>query len=123
MYKHPQTVIAYSLGNLLFLLQFQSTHQAILFVNGIYRLQSFHTDLPERGKEMATEIPQLKSGSEPADCPVWGTANGKPIKRPGWQHPKTVAILALFQRLGMSSSRETLQILEILAITYYGNHR
>lgn len=40
---------------------------------------------PECGKKVDTEIPELGSGAEPADCPVWGTANRISVnaKRPG----------------------------------------
>ena len=38
---------------------------------------------PECNKEMDTEIPQLGPGAEPADCPVWGTAYGIPVKKTG----------------------------------------
>ena len=53
---------------------------------------------PKCNEEMGAEIPQLGSGAEPADCPVWRTAYRIPVKRPGWQHIKPPAIPALFHR-------------------------
>ena len=30
---------------------------------------------------MDAEIPELGPGAEPADCPVWGAADGIPVKK------------------------------------------
>ncbi len=38
----------------------------------------------ERDQKMDTEIPELGSGTEPVDCPVWGVSHPVSVKGKSW---------------------------------------